>query len=541
MLSPAASVAAALAAYAIYSVLRLFYNEWTSPLRKMPGPKSHHWLQGDRMEFMSNLDSKENLWRQEFGPSFRLNSFFGFSQLQTSDPKALQHVLSNHYLYQRSPAGRYVLGRIVGPGVLVVEEDEHKKQRKIMNPAFGPTHLRALTEIFVEKSKQLRDNWLSKASQNGGTVKLNVIPEYSTAALDIIGKAGFNYDFNSLNAHSDSGVGVRDELHEAFVKVSAAGDLQKNILGLLQISVPFLRPFLPKTAIDKTIEHAQATMRRIGLGLLEDSKKQIASGGESRVSRDLLSLLVRANMDKDVPEGQRLSDDDVLAQVPTFLVAGHETTSTAASWTTYELAKNPELQTRLREELLAVDTDTPSMDDLNALTYLDCVVRETMRAHAPVPVTARIAMADDVIPLAKPYTDRDGVVQDTIHIRKGQSVIMPILAVNRDPEIWGPDALEFIPERWQRTPAISTSVPGVWSQMLTFIGGPRACIGFRFSIIELKALLFTLVRSCEFELAVPAEEVGRIGTAIVQLPMVRSEREKGSQMPVFVRPYVQLA
>ncbi|KAK6983988.1 cytochrome P450 [Favolaschia claudopus] len=526
-----------LSIYAVYALVKLFYDDFTSPLKNLPGPKSDHWILGNRTQLFANFDGKENQWKEQYGRNVRMNGFLGLSHLYTTDTKAIQHILANSYIYQKPPSGRYLLGQVVGPGVLVVEEDEHKKQRRIMNPAFGPTHLRALTGLFVEKSKQLRDIWSYKAAQSGGIAKLNVVPEFSTAALDIIGKAGFNYDFKSLGSESAD---VRDELHEAFTKVSAGGDMQKSPLGMLRMFFASLRPILPKTKTDHTIAAAQATMRRIGMGLLEESRRQIKAGNmdvDNRSARDLLSLLVRANMDEKLTEEQRLSDEDVLAQVPTFLVAGHETT--AASWTNFELAKNPDIQTRLRNELLAFDGDSPSMDDLNALPYLDCVIRESLRVDSPVPVSFRTAERDDVLPLGTPYTDKDGVVHDTLPLRKGQWIVIPILALDRDPEIWGPDALEFIPERWQRSSVTTTAIPGVWSQMLTFSGGPRACIGFRFSILELKAMLFTLIRALEFELAVPAEDIGRGNTPIVQVPILRREREAGSQLPVLVKPFVQ--
>ena len=74
----------------------------------------------------------------------------------------------------------------------------------------------------------------------------------------------------------------------------------------------------------------------------------------------------------------------------------------------------PEVQTKLREELLSVDTETPSMDELMALPYLDAVVGENLRAHSPVSNTLRIAMKDDVLPVEKPYTDKNGVVHESI-------------------------------------------------------------------------------------------------------------------------------
>lgn len=78
------------------------------------------------------------------------------------------------------------------------------------------------------------------------------------------------------------------------------------------------------------------------------------------------------------------------------------------------MTKAPDVQTKLREELLSVDTDTPSMDELMALPYLDAVVRETLRVHAPVPGGMRIAMKDDILPVEKPYTDANGVVHHSI-------------------------------------------------------------------------------------------------------------------------------
>jgi cytochrome P450 len=80
----------------------------------------------------------------------------------------------------------------------------------------------------------------------------------------------------------------------------------------------------------------------------------------------------------------------------------------------YALTQDIRVQTKLREELLAVETDTPTMDELNALPYLDMVVRETMRIHAPVPSTIRVATKDDILPLNAPFKDKKGVLHDGI-------------------------------------------------------------------------------------------------------------------------------
>ncbi|OJT11870.1 Cytochrome P450 3A28 [Trametes pubescens] len=351
----------------------------------------------------------------------------------------------------------------------------------------------------------------------------------------ILGK-GFNYNFDSLR-------GKPNELNAAFQEVFNPGT-NFTIFMFLKNVFPALDIFPDERA--KRLDHAQEVMRRIGLQLIEEKKAQIAremsegkSGGVERKDvqgRDLLTLLMKANMATDIPDNQRLSDEDVLAQVPTFLVAGHETTSTATMWCLYALTQAPEVQKKLRDEMFTLQTEAPTMDELSSLPYLDAVVRETLRVHAPVPTTMRIATKDDVIPVSEPFVDRHGKLQDSIHISKGSPIIIPVLSLNRSTELWGADALEFKPERWINPPEAISSIPGVWGHMLSFLGGPRACIGYRFSLIEMKALLFALVRAFEFELAVPASDIQK-KTSIVQRPLLRSAPEQGSQMPLLVRRF----
>jgi cytochrome P450 len=84
------------------------------------------------------------------------------------------------------------------------------------------------------------------------------------------------------------------------------------------------------------------------------------------------------------------------------------------AWALHELSLAPDIQTKLREEVMSVDTETPSMDELSALPYLDAVVKETLRLHPPIGDTVRVATKDDVLPLEKPLTDKHGVIRDGI-------------------------------------------------------------------------------------------------------------------------------
>ncbi|KAJ7911563.1 cytochrome P450 [Mycena leptocephala] len=522
------SIAGSLGAYGLYEILKLVYSELTSPTRYLPGPKSTHWFYGNIREiFKAENSVMHEQWVQQYGPTIKYKAF-QMNRLYTVDTSALNHFLTNSNIYQKPESARYNLARMLGRGILVSEGEEHRQQRKVMNPAFGAPQIRELTEIFVAKSAELRDIWSAQATNAGGTARIDVLSWLSKATLDIIGLAGFNYEFNNLSSDGTS------ELGAAFSTIFRTG-MKIDLIRILQTWVAALR-FIP-TKLDATMATSRATMMRIGRKLLQDSKNEMAENGtfEKGRSRDLLSLLVRANTAKDIPASQRLSDEDVLAQVPTFLVAGHEV-STATTWTLFALTQNTAAQNRLREELLTVSTDNPTMDQLNELPYLDCVVRETLRVHAPVPSTMRIATQDDVVPLATPFTDIYGTVHETLKVNKGQTIMIPILAMNRDKAIWGPDAMEFIPERWESR-STSNSIPGVWGHMLTFLGGPRACIGYRFSLVEMKALLFTLVRAFEFELAVPASDIEK-KSGVVQRPILRSEPEAGNQMPLIIKPYI---
>ncbi|KAJ6535265.1 cytochrome P450 [Mycena vulgaris] len=345
-----------LATYVLYRVIKMAYMKLTSPLRNLPGPKSAYWVSGSLTEILNNLDLRlEETWIKRYGPTMRVSGFFGESSLYTIDTKAIQHILTNSN-YQKPEIGRYALARIVGPGILVTEGDVHRQQRKIMNPAFGAPQIRQLTGIFVDKSVQLRNIWASEAAQNGGVAHVEAISWLNKATLDIIGLAGFNHDINALGAKSGQ---KADELAVAFETLTGNGLFPP--MRILEFFFPPLRRISTKE--DKIGAEAQATMIRIGRKLLADSKRDIAESGtfETGRARDLLSLLVRANTSKEIPVDHQLSDADVLAQVPTFLVAGHETTSTAMAWALFALTQNTAAQTRLRTELLSLDKDYPTI------------------------------------------------------------------------------------------------------------------------------------------------------------------------------------
>jgi len=175
-----------------------------------------------------------------------------------------------------------------------------------------------------------------------------------------------------------------------------------------------------------------------------------ANGTKDAAGKDLLTLLIWANVrDKD-----GMSDEAVLArqffsffrsfrrvdlltniiEIPTFLIAGHETTSAALSWTLFGLSANLEAQRKLREELLTLNTDSPTMNDLKSLKYLDMVVREALRLWSPISSSKRVAVKDVLLPV------RDDRV---LKLNKGDEVRVPIHPMNTAKDVWGEDAAEF--------------------------------------------------------------------------------------------------
>jgi len=156
--------------------------------------------------------------------------------------------------------------------------------------------------------------------------------------------------------------------------------------------------------------------------------------------------------------------------------------------------------------------------------YLLCVIY--LGSFPPIHMVVRTARQDAVVPLLEPTRGLDGREMHSVLIPKNTRIFISILNANRDPALWGPDALEWKPERWlsELPKALHDAhVPGIYSHLLTFIGGGRACIGFKFSQLEMKVVLSTLVSQFRFSLS--DKEINWVMSGVVT-PTV-----KGSPQP----------
>ncbi|KIY48883.1 cytochrome P450 [Fistulina hepatica ATCC 64428] len=487
--------------YALVSVLR--YRRSSLPI--IPGPPNPGWPFGHFRQIISQEHSVlQEQWTKTYGPTIKFDMLFG---VRIATRFYLSHIANMRL-------------RPLAICLLVTEGPKHAHQRRVMSPAFGISHIRELTEVFLDYSIKVKE--FETESSKGKQMPVNIFSWLNRVTLDIIGKAGFKYEFNALD-------NADNELNNSLVAALKMTPIF-HFTYLLRLYFPILR-FLPGGNITAE-RHYRATVSRIGKELLHDARASAAKEDmKDSHTRDLLSLLVRVNSHART----QMPEEDILAQIPTFVVAGHETTSTAVTWSLFALGQAPEIQARLRAEVRAMTTARPTMEELNALPYLDRVVRETLRMYPPVPAVERIATRDDVVPLSHPIIDSAGVRHYELKIPCGTYFTVPILAVNRDPDIWGSDAGEFRPDRWDAVPEAVKNIPGVWGNMMTFIGGQHACIGYRFSLIETKAILFTLLRSFEFELAVSADDIVKKST-IVTRPVLRGEPKAGAQLPMLIKP-----
>ncbi|EMD33501.1 hypothetical protein CERSUDRAFT_76710 [Gelatoporia subvermispora B] len=173
------------------------------------------------------------------------------------------------------------------------------------------------------------------------------------------------------------------------------------------------------------------------------------------------------------------------------------------------------------------------MIDLNSLSYLNYIDGETLRLYAPIPASLRQAAKDLQSPwqrlILRSWSDtrysqgrRRQTSSFRLRLRTGRSRS----GVTK-------------PERWASLPEAASDIPGVWSNILTFLGGPRTCINYRFSVVEMKALLYSLVRAYDFELAVTAEDIEALLQG-VQKSVAMSKNEKGNQISLLVKRYQRL-
>ncbi|KAK8054669.1 cytochrome P450 monooxygenase [Apiospora phragmitis] len=402
---------------------------------------------------------------------------------------ALRDILSTHAAdFEKPWPVRSFLARALGWGVIVTEGPLHHRQRRILNPVFHIGKIRMLyglmwtkVLIFAEKLEEILHEGPKKTKD--GWVEVEIAELASRLTLDIIGPAAMGRDFQSLTSNETK---VSDAYQELL-----RPSFGRMIFAALNFTLPqWIVKWLPLSSnriLDEICSFLEATCGEI----LQEKKREIAEGKNSLPDYSILKRII---------ETGGLTDEEIKDQMLTFLAAGHETTAGALTWASYLCAKRPEIQRKLRAEIHArleyVGGQPPegvSWDVLEAMPYLNGFCEEVLRLYPTVPVTVREAQRATCVA--------------GYRVARGTEFLLVPYATNRNPCAWGGDADKIVPERWidvDSTTGVArpNKTGGTTSNFasLTFLHGPRACIGQDFAKAELRCAVAGLVGGFEVKL-----------------------------------------
>lgn len=428
-------------------------------------------------------------------------------RIMVTSPQALSEVLvTKNYDFVKPSFMRFGLGRILGIGILLAEGDEHRAIRKSLMPAFAFRHVKDLYSVFWDKAREgvqaMTQQILVDAAKESPTTSASEDPEKAASrqqdgsgkraalevggwasriTLDIIGVAGMGHDFCAI-------ADPTNKLYRTYNLVFQPSN-QARMLQMLGLIFPMWLVSRIPVRRNEDMTLASRTIRQTCMDLIQEKKSKLARKELHDV--DILSVAL---------ESGSFSDENLVDQLMTFLAAGHETTASSMTWAIYMLCVHPEVQTRLRQEvrecLPSLDNSSASISslDIDRMPYLNAVCSEVLRYLSPVPMTFREAAVDTTI-LGQ-------------HVPKGTRIVLSPSGTNKDISLWGPDAIKFNPDRWlaKSEGDKSAGLGGATSNyaLLTFLHGPRSCIGMGFAKAEFACLLAAWVGKMEFELEDPA-------------------------------------
>ncbi|KAJ7728688.1 cytochrome P450 [Mycena maculata] len=461
-------------------------------------------------------------WSARYGPAYEVPLAFGRNKIVITDPKALAHFYqSERSVYVKTENDKLFIDKIFGRRIVWAEGDVHKQSglRKALTPAFSNAAIRRLTSVFYDSTYKLKTLWDAMLETTSDGDIIEVQEWMNRIALDSIGIAGFSHDFHYLEGQTSAVTAAFQGL-----QITEASFLSK-LMFVLSLTFPFLMniPTPRMRLFWKLRRSLNAIAQRLYTNTRNDKEGNVA---EELTDQSVIGLLLKA-------EGPELSmtQEEVVAQVNVLLLAGYESTSVALTWALIELAKHPEIQDELRKELARFGSGDPTWDQLvSELPFLDAVVLEVLRVHPSIPETLREAIRDDIIPLGTPVVTLSGETISSI------AVLAPIRCINRSEALWGPDAKEFKPERWAEVKK-EMKLPAKDLQghhhLLTFIDGPRTCLGKLFALAEVKATLSVLVQNFVFEF--PDGSETKLETLLAIVPRPKVVGQTGAKVPLKVR------
>lgn len=367
-------------------------------------------------------------------------------------PADIKHVLQdNHSNYRKDPVHSSKLKGIAGDGLTMSEGALWRQQSRLMRPAFSHGGLNTLIPSVVTPTEEMLSGW-ERSRRPGEPVDLSA--EMFRLSLRIVMKSLFDHD-----PGGEADAIVNDS------KVV----LEHAYRGMrTYYSIPEWLP-LPS---NKRFRASRRALDELAYGIIKERK---ASSGKDR---DLVSLL----LDAPARNEERVPDKQIRDQIITMILAGHDTTALALTWTLYLLAQHPCAMERARAEAASVlNNPLPTLAEVENLHYAEMVLSEALRLFPPAWVLSRRSLGPDEV--------------GGYHIPAGSTVFLSPYITHRHKGFWhSPE--EFIPERFEEEEAVRQPYA-----YFPFGGGPRQCIGRAFALTAAKLVLALVVRAYKLSLA----------------------------------------
>jgi cytochrome P450 len=393
-------------------------------------------------------------WARQYGDIFRWRTLH-FFVVFVNHPDLVEKVLVSESRNYMKGRGLQANRELFGNGLLTSEGDSWLRQRRLMQPAFHRERIAAYADTMIDEGRRLAESW-----RDGDTRDIHA--DLMRATLEIAGTTLFGASVSDPDAAQISGA--------------------LNTLIQLNSSPRRLFPLLRAlpTRANRSYTRAVRQLDKVVYALIARRRDQL---GENDV--DLLSMLLNAR-DED---GGRMTDRQLRDESVTLLLAGHETTALALSWTLYLLAQNPEVAAQLHAELDAVLAGRlPSLDDVSRLAFTAKVLKESMRLYPPAWGVVRMCPEECTL--------------GDFRIPKSASVIVSQYVMHRDPRFYA-NPTRFDPKRW--TESFERDLPRF--AYFPFGGGPRLCIGASFASMEAALVLAILAQRFRFHVDPTCEVV----------------------------------
>ncbi|KAJ7673784.1 cytochrome P450 [Mycena polygramma] len=469
----------------VSSVAVYFTSRPKSVIARIAGPPSPSWLFGHMSQLILSpqYGDYEFGWQKLYGLVYLLRGCFGENRLMVSDPVALQYLV-NSPVFARGPGLDGLMTVIfTRKSVITAPRDEHRRLRSALNVGFTVAAVKKCQPIFESVAEKIADQ-LEKST----TVSTNICPILSTGTLAAISEAVLG---SSLEDLGEEFVKSNVDLCELIATQSKTQLLADGIAAHFPSWFWDALLFLPTTSA-KVLRKERYLTDRLGRRVVGEKMAAIAQGLE--INNDVYSQL----LNPEAADGTRkLSEADVAAQTSVVVLAGQETTANAMAFALLELARRPDLQDKLRNEIHSM-LGVSGSHAYDNMPLLNAVIKETLRLYPAIPFLDRIALEDTVIPLSEAITTSTGEIMDQIPVTKGQIVTMAVASYQRLPSRWGDDADIFNPTRWLDDTTHQEDALSPYANLLSFNAGPRICLGWRFALLEMQVILSELVGKFSF-------------------------------------------